>query len=602
MNLYNEDDRTRLFQAMRLSYLKLEPFRLLAAGLVEEYAGSAYGYEQVRPRYEILANLLNQAVDAYVMSLAANRPRGLVETQRPEWRFFAKHYGVAINNLLQEIQIEQVIRKWVLDAFFLLGVVKVHMADTTEVQLYDGVWIDPGTPMATNISLDNWCHDMSATRWDQVKFAADCYRIPFDDLRRGPFDQSVVDDLHPTNKMGFSGWGQRQEYLSKGYQTDADDVEPMIDVMDVWIPRERKIYTFAMDTGQLFQGKLGPLAELDWDGPELGPYHLLSFNDIPENIMPASPAAQVMGLSRLINNILRKQGRQARRQKELYTYTPAGAESAKRIQRSSDGDWVEVQDPKEVGVLKSGGVDAGNQAFVIHLIDVFDRMCGNLPAMLGLGPQADTLGQEQLIYGSVSKKDAQMRYKVMDATRGLIRNLAYMLWHDAVKVLPGRMSVPGAEGATIDATWAPEFRMGQFHDFDLDVDVFSMPYQPPERKAAAVGQLLATVYLPLAPVLMQQGGEINLQALTELFADYLNLPKLREIIQFSAPPPADLQGMQQGMPPAPPGMPETPTTRNYVRRNVATGGTPQARSLAQQQGWLSRANDTNANPGMSLGA
>lgn len=578
MNLLNEIDRTRLFKAMHHSYTKLEPFRQLRTGLIEEYAGSSYGYGSGAAKFETMMNLMNQAVVAYTMSLVANRPRVTVDTNREALKFFAHHYQVAINNMLQEIEIERVLRSAVVDAFFSVGIVKTHMADAAEVELWDGVLVDPGQPWASSVSLDDWVHDMSATRWDQIQFASDGYRVPIDDLKSPQFDQAIVAELTPTAKMSFAGSSQRVDMLSSGYHADSEDVEQMVDLMDVWIPKERKIYTFAIAHNSRFSTNHPPLCVMDWDGPEMGPYHLLSFDDVPENIMPTSPAAHLASLSRLANNLLRKQARQAKRQKDVHTYTPAGAEAAKKHQRSSDGDYIEVQDTGDLNVIRSGGANPQNHAFLLHIVDVFDRMAGNLPAMLGLGPQADTLGQEQLIQGSVSKKEAQLRLRCMDFTRKLVRNLSYMLWNDVAKVIPGRMPVPGVEGASIDATWTPEFRMGQYHDYDLDVDVFSMPYQAPGQKASALTQLLMQVYLPAMPMLQAQGGQINLQAMTDIFAELMNLPKLKDIVQFSTPLP--------GRPPEGAGnnsMPPPQTTRNYVRRSVPTGGTVQGRSTSMQQ-------------------
>ncbi len=92
-----------------------------------------------------------------------------------------------------------------------------------------------------------------------------------------------------------------------------------------------------MDPSCRMYGKLGPLADFEWKGPEFGPYHVLTFDDVPENLIPTSPASRLAALARLANNLLRKQGRQAWRQKDIYTYTPAGAESAKKAQRTNDG-------------------------------------------------------------------------------------------------------------------------------------------------------------------------------------------------------------------------------------------------------------------------
>lgn len=594
MNLMREDDRSRLFQAMNRNYLKLEPYRALREKLVAEYAGSEYGNDGSIPQQTTVINLMAQAVDAYTMSLVANRPRVVIDTHHEDRKFFAKHFAVAVNNMLQEIGLEHTLRTAVVDAFFMLGIVKVHMGDSPEVQLWDGSWVNPGQPMASSVSLDDFVFDMQATRWDQVKYAADGYRVPLEDLKSDLFNQKVVDELQPTGKMEFTGVGQRVENLSRGYSTDSDDVIDMVDVMDVWVPRERKIYTFAMDPTARFYGNLPPLAVVDWDGPESGPYHLLTFSEVPDNIMATSPAMNLSTLARLANNVMRKLGKQARRQKEVMLYNAAGAKDASRVLRSSDGESCAVDDPTNIGQYKAGGADPALQAFALQTVDVFDRAAGNLSAMLGLGPQADTLGQEQLIAGSVSKKEAQMRMRVLDFTKKLVRNLSFMLWSDAVKEIPGRMPIEGVEGVTIDSTWTPEYRMGDFYDYDLDIDVFSMPYQPPESKVKALMGVMTQLYLPLQQQLASQGGQINFQSLTDQLAELMHLPRLKDVVTFGSPMPGEQMGGGEEGASKPP-----TTTRNYTRQQVPTEGTQAGKSIRMQQALLAQNMQRNPDAGVA---
>jgi hypothetical protein len=589
MNFNDEVQRNRLFKALEHSYRRLEPFRRLVRGLVEEYAGSGYG--PAKNRYESLMNLMNQAVDAYTMSLVANRPRVVIETTKPNQSYFARHFAIAVNNLIQEIDLESTLRQAVLDAFFCMGIVKIHLADSAPVMLEENLWMDPGSPYASCVSLENWVHDTNAGSWREVKFAGDGYRIPFEDLKSDLYDQSVVEELSPTSKSR-SGDDERLAQISKGYDTDDDELEPMIDLMDIWIPRDKKIYTFAMDSGYRFTGKFGPIAEMPWDGPEFGPYHLLSFNDVPGNIVPTSPAAQMSALARLANSIMRKQARRAKIQKDVTAYTPSGAEGAKKINRTDDQGMVEVEDPSQIGVLKFGGIDPQTQGFLLGVIEMFDRMAGNLPAMLGLGSAAETATQEAMVRQAASKKEAQMQYKVLEFTRGIVVDLAHLLWNDQMKVLPGRMPIDGADGYSVDATWTPDDRQGSFADYKLSIDVYSMPYQSPSQKVQALNALITQIYGPLGQMLLQQGGQINMQKLTDIYAERLGDPRIREIIQFNAVEPEGGMG-------EPPGMPAV-TTREHIRRNIPTGGTNQSRSSIAQQAWIDQAGQSNQSQQVSL--
>lgn len=581
MNPNDEIHRGRLFKALESSYRALEPFRNLARGLVAEYVGDAYG-NQSGPRRPRILNLMHQAADAYRMSLVANRPRALLSTPHAELNYFKQQFQTGVNNLAQEIELEITLRDWVLDALFCVGIIKTHMADAGQVMLEQDRWMDPGMPFASNVSIDNFCFDMGATRWSQVRYASDSYRIPFDDLKEDIYDQSVVRDLTPSSK--YPAEGDTLAAISHGNAVDTDELEPMIDLCDVWLARDGVIQTYAMRDRSRFLLTGKPLAVMPWEGPEHGNYRLLGFGDVPENILPTSPFSHISMLDRLINNIMRKQARRAQSAKKIHTYTPTGAGSAKNLKGASDDDFVEVQDPDQIGEIIVGGIDPQAHAWMLGCMELFDRMAGNLTAMMGLGTQADTVGQEQLIHGAVSKKEADMKYRVFDGTRRLFRDLGYLLWNDKFKTMPARVPVEGAEGYFLNMAWTPDDREGSFFDYNFTIDVYSMDYQSPSQRLNMLNQLLTQLYLPALPMITQQGGVMDWAKITETIAELANEPRIKEWIKF-APSPTD---PQQG--PSMPGggemkMPAT-TNRTYTRRNVPTGGTMASRQHVEQQAWM----------------
>lgn len=586
MNLSDQVQRERCFKSIETIFRTLLPFRELNRQLVEEYVGAAYGAPARGNRKDDYLNMMNQTVVAYTMALCANRPRITVDSANLARTQFAKHFQLAMNNFMCEIHLEQTMKQWVEDAFFMIGIVKVHRADAGEVQIQDDLWMDPGQPYASNVSLDNWVFDLGATKYHQVKFAGDIYRVPHADLTNSIYDQSQTRGVVPTSKYGIEE--NRLDHISKGYEVDQDEIEPMVDLADVWFPREKKIFTFIVDNISQFRLKGAPIADMDDDEyPDTGPYHLLGFNGVPENIMYTSPASHLSMMHRLINNIMRKQARRARSQKLSHLYTPAGADAAKNIQRSSDDDWVACQDVREVAEHMTGGVDQNAQAFLLGIMQMFDRQAGNLTAMLGLGAQTGTVGQEEIIKGSVSNVEASMQFKVVDASVKLIRNLGCMLYSDKTKVIPGKMEIEGASGYSVDSTWTPDYRDGEFHDYDLNVDMYSLPYTSPSQKIKSIVEILEKLFLPLLPMIQQQGGTLNFEKLVNDVSEMTNLPQLRGLIQFSTPPTEDnpATGGNQPGTPEQPGMPAN-TTRKYVRKNVPTGGTSQSRSTIEQQGWM----------------
>lgn len=570
--------RKRLFKAVEDSYKDLEPFRCLQRSLIEEYAGDGYGGGgKEGQKRQIIVNLLNQTVEAYMMALAANRPQVLVSTRHAELKPFAAHFQVGLNNLIEEINLEQTIRRWVLDAFFCLGIVKVHMASSGLVQIEQDLWADPGRPFASNVSLDNWVHDTSATKWSEVQFAGDMYRIPLEDLQDETlFDQAVAKDIQASSK--YESDDERTENISRGYETDKGEFMPMVDLMDIWLPREGIIETYPIEFRNTKLSPYGePVATMEWNGPEFGNYKLMTFNDVPENIMPTSPAQHLAALSRHINNVYRKQVRAAKNQKKNTIYRPGAEKSARSLVQANDGEMICVQDPNEIGVIVNTGADQGNQMFLLGMMDHYNSAAGNLSALLGLGASTDTVGQEKLVHGAMGGKIGQMSYRAMDSVTGLVRDLGHLLWNDQVNVIPGELSLAGVEGYTVDATWTPDMREGDFIDYNLGIDVYSMAFQSPAQRAEAIVKLLTGVYAPFMELFMQQGGTINFQKLTETFAELLNLPRIKDIVQFTGQIPDGTQMGPQGKP--------SNSTREYIRKSVSTGGTTQGRNIQAQQAW-----------------
>jgi hypothetical protein len=341
------------------------------------------------------------------------------------------------------------------------------------------------------------------------------------------------------------------------------------------------IYTFPIDPSHPFSGNTRAIAALPWDNPQYGPYPILSFNEVPDNVIPASPAAHLSAMARIINNVMRKQSRRARGQKDVGTYTPSGAKDAERLKRAGDQEWIAVQEQSEVNVMKFGGPDQLLQAYTVGMLQMYDRMAGNLSAMAGLGNQAPTLGQEEMIQGAVSKKEAAMQYRVVDFAVTIVRQLGYMLWNDKSNIIPGSYTPQGLEDyEPVDETWTPFDREGDFNDYNLGIDVYSMPYQSPASKFQTLMSLLQNVFVPAGSMLTQQGGAIDYKKVAEIGAELLDMPQLQEIITFNAGFTSEQSGPdEQRMP--------TSTSREYVRRNVPSGGSPNTRAVMEQQAWLS---------------
>ena len=88
---------------------------------------------------------------------------------------------------------------------------------------------------------------------------------------------------------------------------------------------------------------------------------------------------------------------------------------------------------------------------------------------------------------------------------------------------------------------------------------------------------ITQIAMPMQQNLQESGGSIDFQELVEMYADLMDLPRLKGIIKFEEPKGDRPQGTVD--------MPQKAnhTVRETVRRNVPTGGTQASRSTVMQQ-------------------
>lgn len=602
MNPNNPNHVQRLFTAMDRSWRKLRPWRENRERLIRKYVGSHYGYQNSgnidshgthRRRKEIIANLLNQTADAYMMALSANRPRVLVSTDFKELRSFKTTLQTAINHLIAELHIEDSLNEIVLNSFFSIGVAKIYSRDIGPVQGAEDSWVDPGMPFMESLSLDDWIYDTQAARWNKIAFAADTYRVNFEGLLEDDRnDPKTVKMVGPTTRFPQTHDGETpvRNLTTDSDSTDDDEIEPKIFLMDVWLPENREVVTWACDEDHRFgHTVLRPLRVVPWDdGPEQGPYrHLNLASDVPDNVMPVSPAENLSALHDLVNGLMLKSRKQAMNQKDVPVFSAGAKDDAGRVTSASDGEFTLVNNVLEMDVMKFNGADPGTQQFTLSMFDMFDRMAGNLSAQAGLGPQSGTVGQDQLIHAQVSRREAKMQYQVVRFTSNVCTDLGSLLWHDPVREQPGSRRIDGVS-FEIDDPWRANERFGDFWQYNFAVEPFSMSYKSPTERVASINDLLTNIYIPAMQAGLMQ-GEFDMQKLLEIHAELLDLPRLREIVKIGAAPLGN-----EGPAGEAPGKP-VHTKREVIRRNIPTGGTDQSRRAELGKALLGfRGNDDQA--------
>lgn len=507
---------------------------------VRQFVGFHY-FENGAPK-RVPVNFLALAVQIYVRQLAARAPRAMITTWRQDLLPVAADLELAINQIPGEIGLTKTLRKFVTEALFSMGIVKcgLHTVGEALGHEYGEIFVDL-------VTLDDYFLDMAAQDYTRIDYEGNDYWIDYEEL----MDSGVVDKkdrafLKPDEYtvIGPSG-AERAEEIS----TDSSPsvYRDKIHLRDVWLPKDKLIVTYGVTSKR-------KIKVMDRDEPH-GPYYRLGYTDVPSNLLPLAPAALWRDLHDLANSLYRKLGNQADSQKSVLGFSGENDEEVEEFKKARDGDGIRYQgrEPKE---LKAGGIDAKTLAFYLQTKDLQSYFAGNIDSLGGLAAQTETVGQDRLIGEAAG---AQLR-DMADTTVGVIKEIfqafVYYEWNDPIKRRMLEKPIPGTD-LKVATEFGPEHKQGDMELYELSIDVYSMQDDSPQLKLQKLGLVTQQYVLPLAPLIQQQGGTIDVQRIMQLVAKYADLPELSQIVTFMEPPQVGQQGQGSGAP--------AQTERRYVR-------------------------------------
>lgn len=560
----------RLRRAIEFSREKLEPFRQRRMAALREFVGRHYSDEGMTAPTPV--NLLELATGIYLRQLVARNPRVMVETRYRQLRPACRLFEMGINHLLGEIDFDATLRALLMEAMFSVGILKLGMNQSRTVEI-GGFLHDIGQPFADVVTLDDFIVDMNAKRWEEVSFIGNRYRMPLEDAQAcGLFDPKVMEKLSPTSLSRLNeGGDERAESLGVGADGDPEEYLDHVELADIYLPRENLMLTLAWD-----QESLDPLRIEPWNGPECGPYLKISFTDVPGNLLPLPPVAAWMDLHLIANTIYRKLTDQADRQKDITIAGPGAEEDARAVASAPDGETVRVNHPERIRKESFGGVDQQSLVFGMHILDRASYQFGNLDLLGGLSPQSPTLGQDQLLAESASVRLADMQAQVYRFTKTAVGALGWFLWYEPMIELPMtfRLDILGIE---IPAIFDETAREGDFLDYNIEIEPYSMQSETPARRLGKVMDVVNGILAPFAPYMAEQGMTPNFEGILRAVARYSNLPEIEELVVFAqphSPAPGPVGGQASPRPPI--------TTRRYERIN-RSGNTRAGRDAAMMQ-------------------
>lgn len=554
-------DIPRLRQAMKFSRRALQRYRTNRREAVRQYVGKNWSEDGARTPVPV--NLLALYVKIMSRNLIAKNPRLLYSTFNRQAKPAVHALESWANRQIEKISLEETLRRIAIDALFSIGVAKVCLTTPAESALTG--WVtQPGEPTVSRVSLDDFVVDMHATDPREVSYIGHRFRVPLEVVRSSKLYRGGR-ELQPADDMRHNTEGdERTKVLGRGTNVgETEEYEDFVNLWEIYLPRRRVVVTLTDDdSGSPVLDEVS-LREQEWVGPYCGPYHLLCFDVVPDNLMPKGPIMDLVDLHEQENRIYRKLNRQSDRQKEVGIVAAGATEDGSRALQANDGEFIRADNPAETKLVSFGGVNQQNLAYGIHIKDLFSYLSGNLDMMGGLSPQSKTLGQDRLLAANASGGVSDMQDRMVAFTAAVARSLSWYWWHDPFTTQKTSYSPPGMPELSMPRQVTPLQRAGvPFEELDIDIDPYSLQFQPPQARLQTLNQVLQQIVIPLMPILGQQGIMLDMNAYLSKVAKYLDMPDLPEILTIAEPGAAQSSG-----PGEQPGMPQS-TERRYVRENM----------------------------------
>jgi len=553
----------RLQESINWSYRQLKPFRENDKEAMKQYVGS--NYSDMGAERPVPFSLLELAIGIYEQRLSGGKARALFTTPHDSLKPQTSKLQIGTNHLLEEIAFHTTFSEIVQGAFFSMGIGKIALQQKGKTE-YQGFLHDVYQPFFNAVSLCNWVHDMSATRWDKIQYCGDKYTLPLEDARKMFANGDRLKPVKDTR--GYGADDDLLEDLTQGSGFNREYYSEITEVWDIWDVLNNRIIVLAAGEGEPCDVTGEYIDSWEWTGSEKGPYRLLRFNNIRDNVMPLPPVGIWMDLHQLANNVMRKLSRQAKRQKTVYGVRPGGESDGTVTMQANDGDMIKLHDPRNVSTLNFPGVESGLLAFLIQIKNMASWLWGNLDALGGLSPQSETLGQDRLLTASASQRLLRMQNVTTDYAHECIWSLAELLYNDPLITLPLTKRIDNYE---IQTPWTPYDRENDFMEYNMKLEPYSLQYRSPSERLETIRQTMSQLVFPFSQMMAAQGIFVDFEKLYRIISEYTGLDELNDILIYTNPRQAE-QGPIRSL--------QSPVTNRINTRINRPGATSQGKDEA----------------------
>lgn len=469
-------------------------------------------------------NLVDRGVNTLVPFMVEGTPKVNVETKIPEYTPWAFTTKLALNHWLQQERFAErvlipVARNSLIEP---AGITRTSIMHHRNYERQEGVY-KLGAPHVDVVEYANYVGDPSARRREEFIIEGDIYKLPTDYAKE--FFGPKYADLITSDGELVHEWSPEQ-ILSNGFNKDSLSIRDFTTFIDLYLYDEGIIITI------LPEGKSTRIINtIEWDGPDGGPYDVLSYKHISDNPIPLPPAWAWHDMDVTMNLLVEKMRQQAESQKRVIAVQSSS--DADRLRECPNNGILTFDDLGGIQQLDFGGVTPDNYNWVNFVESEFSRTGGNADILAGRGIDAPTLGQEQMLYNNASRIVGSMLNRFQDFSTSVIRKLAWAFWIEPTTYVPVIKEVSGL--GSIPVVFSDKTKVGEFYDFTFDIAPYSTQRESPESKFNKIMMFMSQWLLPTMQMAASQGAQMDFNKINEMLAQYLGLDNFHDWYKTAVP-------------------------------------------------------------------
>lgn len=464
-------DRLRNFRSARLMFIR-------------NYTGPNYDREKGTLGQESL-NLIFNAVRTLVPNIVMTHPKHTVRSRFLASREYADLLGLALSDHDRKIDISSIYRRVMVDAIFMLGILKTGLAESDSVMAVDETnRVDTGTIYTECTDFDNLVVDPECTEhlFRDARFIGDKVCVPRERLlQSGLYKNDLIERLP---SVDYTSGEPSVANISRSGRMSDDYLEEEVEIVELWVPQAKALVTIPGNKNTRFDDYI---RVDDYYGPNEGPYTFLALTPpVPGNPLPVSMVGVWNDLHIQANRMAFKIMDQAERQKDVITYKPQSADDVVELRDAGDGDTIAVENPEDINVVSFGGQRQSNEGHLAQLQNWFNMMAANPQGIGGQDLKASSATEANILQNNASIGLEDMKDMVYRMGASEARKRAWYLHSDPFIQLPliRRKQVPptyeqsSMSGIPLMATppsiqeeqvvLTPEARSGDFLDFTFE--------------------------------------------------------------------------------------------------------------------------------------